>query len=100
MFARVQCSTQQLQLNSVGLQLQVVALTVNGSPRPLPSLTMQPDRQLATATAAAPFLPGDMLALTLSFSGALSQVNIVAWHVHGCHTCMDVTLCDLRHCDA
>jgi aminopeptidase N len=75
MTARVMCSTQQLQMNSVGLALQVLSLSVNGSPRPLPTLTLQPDQQLVTAAAATPFFPGDVVALTLSFSGALSQVN-------------------------
>lgn len=75
MTARVMCKTQQLQLNSVGLTLAVISLSVNGSSRPLPSLTLQPDQQLVTATAAADFFPGDIVALTMSFSGALSQVN-------------------------
>jgi glutamyl aminopeptidase len=62
-------------LNSVGLTLAALALSVNGSPRTPPSLLLEPDRQLVTAVAAAPFLPGDVVALTLSFSGNLSQVN-------------------------
>ena len=75
MTARIMCTTSQLKLNSVGLALSVLALSVNGAPRPPPSLTLQPDQQLVTAAAAAPFQPGDIVTLTLSFSGALSQVN-------------------------
>jgi aminopeptidase N len=75
MTARVMCSTHQLHLNSVGLALSVLSLTVNGSPRPLPLLTLQPELQLASVAAAAQFSAGDIVTLTLSFSGALSQVN-------------------------
>jgi glutamyl aminopeptidase len=75
MTARVMCQTHHVLLNSVGLTLAALALSVNGSPRTPPSLHLQPDLQLVTAAAAAPFLPGDTVALTLSFSGNLSQVN-------------------------